>query len=61
MALFGTKKKTDEEIVAVFPEEIYREGELSLRDVLSPSAFEITSTSVRLGSKLARTIFVFTV
>jgi len=60
MALFGTKKKTDEEIVAVFPEEIYREGELSLRDVLSPSAFEITSTSVRLGSKLARTIFVFT-
>ena len=60
MALFGTKKKTDEEIVAVFPEEIYREGELALRDVLSPSAFEITSTSVRLGSKLARTIFVFT-
>ena len=60
MSIFGTKKKPDEEIVAVFPEEIYREGELSLRDVLSPSAFEITSTSVRLGSKLARTIFVFT-
>ena len=60
MALFGTKtKKTDEEILAVFPEEIYRTGELALKDILTPSALEIKPTFLRLGAKLARTIFVF--
>lgn len=60
MALFGKKeKKTEEDILAVFPEEIYRSGELVLKDVLSPSALEINPTYVRLGAKLARTIFIF--
>lgn len=59
MNLFGKKTKKDEEILAVFPEEIYRAGELALKDVLSPSALEINPTFVRLGAKLARTIFVF--
>jgi type IV secretory pathway VirB4 component len=53
------KKPEEEEIFAVFPEEIYRAGELALRDVLAPSALEINPTYVRLGAKLARTIFVF--
>lgn len=60
MSLFAKKeKKSEEAIAAVFPEEIYRTGELALKDVLSPSALEINPTFVRLGSKLARTIFVF--
>ena len=61
MAWFGKKenKKPEEEILAVFPEEVYRSGELALRDVLSPSALEINPTYVRLGAKLARTIFIF--
>ncbi len=60
MALFAKKEKKEEEgIAAVFPEEIYRTGELALKDVLSPSALEINPTFVRLGSKLARTVFVF--
>ncbi len=60
MALFGKKKqKSEEEIFAVFPEEVYRAGELQLKDVLSPSALEISPTHVRLGAKLARTLFVF--
>ncbi len=59
MALFGIKKKKEEEIPAVFPEEIYRAGELALKDVLAPSALEITPTYVRLGTKIARTLFVF--
>lgn len=61
MALFTKKeKKTDEEILAIFPEEVYQAGQLALKDVLAPSAFEITPTFVRLGAKLARTMFVFT-
>lgn len=61
MALFGLKekKRSDEEILAVFPGEIYRSGELALKDVLTPSALEINPTFVRLGEKLARTMFVF--
>lgn len=59
MALFGKKEKKDEELFAVFPEEIYRAGELALKDVLSPSALEIKPTFVRLGAKLAHTVFVF--
>lgn len=49
----------DEEILAVFPEEIYRTGELALQDILTPSALEVKPTFVRLGVKFARTIFVF--
>lgn len=56
---FSKKPKKDEEIFAVFPEEIYRAGELALKDVLSPSALEVSPTYVRLGAKLARTLFVF--
>lgn len=60
MALFGKKqKKTDEEIFAVFPPDIYQAGELALQDVLTPSALEINPTYLRLGAKLARTMFVF--
>mgnify|MGYP001619671513 FL=1 len=59
MALFGKKTKKEEEIFAVFPEEIYRTGQLALKDVLSPSALEVNPTYVRLGAKLARTIFFF--
>ncbi len=57
------QKKTgdnkNEEIFSVFPEEIYRSAELTLQDALSPSALEVKPTFLRLGAKLARTIFVF--
>ncbi|MBI2640948.1 MAG: DUF87 domain-containing protein [Candidatus Sungbacteria bacterium] len=59
MALFSKKPKKEEEIFAVFPAEIYRAGELALKDVLSPSALEVNPTFVRLGAKIARTLFVF--
>ncbi len=63
MGIFDSFKKKsdpeDEEIISVFPEEIYRTAELTLQDALTPAALEITSSYLRLGSKLARTIFVF--
>lgn len=59
MALFTKKSGKEEEIFAVFPEEIYRSGELALKDVLTPSALEINRDFLRLGTKLARTIFIF--
>ena len=62
MALFSNKdqnKKPNEEFIPVFPEEIYRAGVLELRDVIAPAALEVTANYVRLGEKLARTIFIF--
>lgn len=52
-------KKEDAEILAVFPEEIYKTGQVSLRDFIAPSALEINPSFLRLGEKVARTIFVF--
>lgn len=59
MPLLTTKTEKPDDILAVFPQEIYRSGELALRDVLSPSALQINPSSVRLGAKFARTMFVF--
>ena len=60
MALFGKKTdKKDEEILSVFPEDIYRTGELALKDVLTPSAIQVNPNFLRLGSKIARTLFIF--
>ena len=62
MALFDflkIKSKKAEEITPVFPEEIYRAGVLELKDIIAPSALEITANHLRLGEKLTRTLFVF--
>lgn len=59
MALFTKKQKPEEEIVAVFPEEIYRTGQVSLRDFIAPSALEVNPNFLRLGEKVARVLFVF--
>ncbi len=54
------KKKTKEtETLALFPEDVYRTGELELTDVLSPSALQVNPSFVRLGAKFGRTIFAF--
>ena len=55
----GKKKEPEPEILSVFPEEIYEAGVLELQDVIAPSALEINSNHVRLGEKVARTLFVF--
>src|SRR3989344_5607607 len=57
---FGKKEEPKEtEILPVFPTEIYEAGVLELADVIAPSALEINSNYVKLGEKVARTLFVF--
>jgi len=58
MVFFGNKNK-ETNITPVFPDEIYRSAVLELKDVIAPSALEISANHVRLGEKLARTLFVF--
>lgn len=38
-------------------ERIYREGVISIKDLISPAAMEVTPTYIKLGNKFVRTIF----
>ena len=56
------EKKSDEagqQMYAVSPEEIYKTGELGLKDIISPAALEVSPSFLRLGEKFVRTIFFF--
>src|SRR3989338_2647773 len=59
-SLFGKKKeeKKEEEFL-ILPEEFMRAGELSLKEVIAPSALEIKPNFIRIGERVARTIFFF--
>lgn len=55
---FFKKEKKEEEIVPIIPQEIYETGVLQLQDVIAPSALQITQNYIRIGSKVAKIIFV---
>lgn len=68
MALFGDKQKVDPKAQAAIDAEaarraeaarVYREGVVSLRDLIAPPSFEIESNYVKVGKRYARTVFVF--
>ncbi|PJE64204.1 MAG: conjugal transfer protein TraC [Candidatus Ryanbacteria bacterium CG10_big_fil_rev_8_21_14_0_10_43_42] len=59
-SLTGKNKKKEDEILPVFPQDIYAAGMLDLGDAIAPAALEVNSSYIRLGEKYARTIFVFT-
>lgn len=52
------KTKKTEEVLPVFPEQIYQTGALELKDIIAPSALEVSSNYIRLGEKIGRTFFV---
>lgn len=57
--IFRKKKTEEEEITPVFPQQIYEAGILELQDIIAPSALQVNPSFVRLGEKVARTLFVF--
>ena len=57
--IFRKKKQEEEEITPVFPQQIYEAGILELQDIIAPSALQVNPSFVRLGEKVARTLFVF--
>lgn len=52
------KEEKEEEILPVIPQAIYETGVLSLQDIVAPSALQINSNNIRLGTKFARVLFV---
>lgn len=56
--LFKPKPKEEEQILPIIPQEIYETGVLQLQDIIAPSAFEVNPNYFRVGSKMARVLFV---
>jgi len=54
--LFGNKSEK-KDITAILPQDIYRMGVLELRDLIAPSALQVSPNSLNLGAKIARTFF----
>lgn len=60
MSLFGKKEEPNKEgILPVYPEEIYSAAVLELKDIIAPSALQITSNYIKIGNKVSKTIFIF--
>lgn len=61
---FATKEKnkiavsSEAEIITLEEERLYREGAVSIRDLVAPAAFNVESNFIQLGTAFCRTIFV---
>ena len=51
-------KKSTEDLITLEEERVYREGSVSIRDLLAPSAFNVESNFIKLGDIFCRTIFI---
>lgn len=61
MGLFSFQKKksaVDSDLGSILPRDVYEAGNLELKDVLAPSALQITPRELNLGEQVARTFFV---
>ncbi len=58
MGLFGKKKEKEIDIAPILPKEIYQSAVLDLKDVIAPSALEVTPKQVNLGEKIVKTFYV---
>jgi len=55
---FLKTKKEDAQISTILPQEVYDSQSLELRDVIAPSALEVTAKGINLGEKVLRSFFV---
>ena len=52
------QERIKEEKLKLEEERIYRQGTVSIKDLVAPSAFEVNPSFLKLGDKFVRTIFV---
>lgn len=66
MGLFTFNKKNDKSAAveanadfgSVLPQDVYNAGSLELKDILAPSALQITPRELNLGEKVSRSFFI---
>ena len=56
--LIKEKAELEKEKGILEEEKIYREGVVSIKDLIAPAALEVTPTFLKVGDKFLRTIFV---
>ncbi len=49
-----------EDRIQIEEERIYRQGAVTVRDIIAPASFEVTPSFIKLGDQFVRTIFVVT-
>lgn len=64
MALFGNifgkkQEQEGENILPIFPQDIYSRGMLDLEDAIAPAALQINPSNLHLGEKLTRTLYIY--
>ncbi|MDH5442040.1 MAG: DUF87 domain-containing protein [Candidatus Nomurabacteria bacterium] len=58
-SLFSSKKSSDSDNVApVVPTEIFSSAVEQLQDVIAPAALQLDSKSIKIGDKIAKTMFI---
>jgi len=55
---FLKTKKPESSISTILPQEIYDSGSLELKDIIAPSALQVTPKEINLGEKVLRSFFV---
>ena len=55
---FLKPKKETAQISTILPQEIYDSGSLELKDIIAPSALQVTPKEINLGEKVLRSFFV---
>ena len=55
----NNKKKVEQRLTPIIPDDIYQAGVLELKDIIAPSALKITPRLLNLGEKMARTFLWF--
>src|SRR3989338_8027963 len=54
----GRESQVEDQLVTLEEERVYREGTVTIRDLIAPSAFKVESSFLQLGTVVLRTIFV---
>ncbi|EKD67611.1 MAG: hypothetical protein ACD_48C00311G0002 [uncultured bacterium] len=54
------KDLTQDELITLEEERLYREGTVAIRDLIAPSAFRVESNFLQLGEVFLRTMYVIT-
>ncbi|MCX6779932.1 MAG: ATP-binding protein [Candidatus Magasanikbacteria bacterium] len=52
------EKATAAELISLQEEQVYREGVVSIKDIIAPAAFNIESNFIQLGTTFCRTLFI---
>lgn len=55
-----TAASTQEERIQLEEERVYRQGSVTVRDIIAPASFEVTPTYIKLGDQFVRTVFIVT-